>query len=211
MKVSVSYLKHNQSKEETIEKLNTTTCDFIHVDLMDGIFAGEKNYGREEILKLFQNNQKPLDMHFMIENPSLEIEQFAILNPSYMTIPKEIPDFQKYLKKIKGLGIPCGLAINPETSLDEAFPYLDEVDQVLIMSVNPGKGGQSFQEEIVQKLKLLKQYREELHLNFVISVDGGINEDTIGFVKDFVDLVVSGSYVCLSSDFEKQIVSLKKG
>lgn len=210
MKVSVSYLKSNCSKEKTLELLDCTTCDFIHVDLMDGCFAGEQNYEIEEVLKIFQNIQKPLDMHFMIQDPSIEIEQFAILNPNFMTIPVEISSVEIYLKKIKGLGIPCGLAINPDTPLETIVPYLETVDQILVMSVNPGKGGQPFQEKVLDKLKQLYSLKKEKDLSFVISIDGGINEETVSLVRPYVDMIVSGSFVCLSSDYQKQIDLLKK-
>ncbi len=209
MKVSVSYLKNKNGKKEAIEELEKSSCDFIHVDLTDGVFAGERNYEIDEVLSLFQMARKSLDMHLMVQSPEKEIEAFAILNPAFITIPIEIENVKKYIEKIHGLGIKCGLAINPDTPLAALDDYFDCVDLVLLMSVTPGYGGQKFLESTKNKLEKLIKLKKENNSNFLISVDGGINDETISMVRDLVDIAVSGSYICLSSEIEKNLKVLR--
>ena len=209
MKVSVSYLKNKNGKKEAIEELEKSSCDFIHVDLTDGVFAGERNYEIDEVLSLFQMARKSLDMHLMVQSPEKEIEAFAILNPAFITIPIEIENVKKYIEKIHGLGIKCGLAINPDTPLAALDDYFDCVDLVLLMSVTPGYGGQKFLESTKNKLEKLIKLKKENNSNFLISVDGGINDETISMVRDLVDIAVSGSYICLSSEIEKKLKVLR--
>ncbi len=209
MKVSVSYLKHQNTIENTIQKINQTSADFIHVDLMDGFFAGsEKNYD-ERLIDLLSLAKLPLDIHLMMKNPEKMIEHLAILNPDNITIHIEIENVSKYLSKIKGLGLKTGLAINPDTNRKNLFPYLKEIDIILVMSVNPGYGGQPFQENILETLKELKELKEKEGYSFEISVDGGITDKTIENVKPYVERVVSGSFICMQNDYEKQIEKLK--
>lgn len=210
MKLSVSYLKNKKGIEETLQELEKSSCDYIHVDLMDGKFAGVKNYEIESILSLFRYLKKPLDIHLMVEDPDGEIESLAILNPKYITVHGELPDVKKYISKIKGLGIRAGVAINPETNLEDLEPFLDNIDLVLVMSVPPGSGGQAFLSESVEKLKRLCEMRKDKDHYFSISVDGGINEDTYALVKPYVDIVVSGSFICMADNIEDQIALLRK-
>lgn len=209
MKVSVSYLKSNYSLEETIEKIERSSCDFIHLDLIDGVFVGEKNYTMENIIKIFNDSRKPLDIHCMINDPSEEIECFSILQPAFITVHHEIKNFDKCLKKIKGLGMKCGIALNPDTSIEEILPYLQDIDLVLVMSVYPGKGGQRFMESSIDKCMKLNVLRGEQHLDFIISIDGGINDETVDLVRPYVDMVVSGSYICMSKDYDRNIMKLR--
>ena len=204
MKVSVSYLSSNSRKEETIRKINDTQADYLHVDLMDGKFAGEKNYELDELVDLLKISNKPLDVHLMVNDPSLLIDTLIPLKPWCITIPQEIEKKEEYLKKIKDSNIRCGLAFNPDTEIDD---LVEDIDLVLVMSVNPGKGGQAFI-DVTNKLEQLKKIQK--NYSFVISVDGGINEESIDKVKDYVDMVVSGSYVCKSDNYEAQIQTLKK-
>ncbi len=208
MKISVSYLKSMASKEETIKKICETTCDYIHIDLIDGVFVGEKNYSIGEVLRLLKYVTKPLDMHLMVQNPSLEIEAFSVLRPEYITIHKEIPDLEKQITKIKAFGIKCGLAINPDTPIEDIYPYLKDIDLVLIMSVYPGLGGQEFRKKSIQKCAKLSQIKKEEKLSFLISIDGGINNKTKDYVKNYVDMLVSGSFVCMSENYEEKIQEL---
>lgn len=210
MKIAVSYLKNKNGNEKTIEKLGHTSCDYIHIDLTDGLFAGEKNYQIDTILQLFKNVQKPLDIHLMVKNPKKEVEAFAILNPAFITVHLEIEDLENNIKKIKGLGISCGIAVDKDTSIEKIYPYLKEIDLVLIMSVKAGFGGQSFQIESLEKVKALMKERKEKNLSFKIAMDGGINDKTIKDIPKDIDLVVSGSFVCLEEDYEQQIEKLKK-
>ncbi len=203
MKVSVSFLKYQNSKAETIQKISQTSADYIHVDIMDGLFVSQKNDDLDEFINLLKDCNKPLDIHLMVLNPLVYINKLKVLNPMFITIQAEILNPLVYIKQIKKANIKVGLAINPNTDISLLDNYLKYIDLVLIMSVNPGLGGQKFIEEVIPKIKKLKSK------NVLISIDGGINDETIKLVKEDVDICVSGSYICLSDNFEKQINKLR--
>ena len=204
MKVSISYLKSKEDSLTTIKKINETTGDYLHVDLMDGLFCGENNYQKEPVLALLNESTKKLDIHLMMENPLNTIVDLSILRPMRITIPCEIDNVKDCLLLLDRLGIEKGLAINPETDIVKISPYVNEIDFLLVMSVHPGKGGQTFIETTSEKLKnIRKLFHKE------ISVDGGINDHTIKMVSHYVDEVVEGSYICLSDNYEKMVKKLK--
>lgn len=205
MKVAVSFIKSKYNEKETIKFIDKTDADYLHLDIMDGKFVEHKNYTFREIEKLVQNTSKKLDVHLMCENPSKFIKDYALLNTECITFHLEaIKDPESIIEEIHSYGIKCGISIKPSTKVESLKPYLNRIEQVLVMSVEPGKGGQSFQMEAIDKINSLK----ELNLNFIINVDGGINEETISYVKN-ADMVVSGSYVCLSDDYQSQINKLR--
>lgn len=208
MKVSVSYLKSPYSNAETILKINETSCDYLHVDLMDGVFAGTNNYDQERVLNELKLSTKPLDIHLMMVDPSSVIQALAVLDPYCITIPVEILQDDYLIRLIKSYGIKCGLAINPDTPIESLSPFLKEIDLVLLMSVYPGLGGQKFLESSISKAKKIKEFQK--NNSFVLAIDGGINAETISLVGDYVDQCVSGSYVCMAGSMEKQIETLKK-
>lgn len=209
MEVSVSYLSSYYSKEKTIYLIEKTSADYIHVDLMDDGFVPAKNFTVPEVLNLLKNHEKALDIHLMTFDPIIYIDSLATLNPEYITFHIEATkDIIKTIEAIKRKNIKVGLAIKPNTEILELMPYLSFIDLVLIMSVEPGAGGQSFLPISPERLKKLKQIKEENHLNFKISMDGGLTEDTIKNVPD-LDIVVSGSYICKSKDYEARIEKLK--
>ena len=205
MKVAVSYLKSIYEKKETIQKINESSADYIHVDLIDGIFCGERNYEIQEIMEDLQDVTKPIDIHLMVNDPKEEIECLAKLKPSCITIPVEIPNVNEFITLIKSYSIPAGLSINPETSIEKILPFLSNIDVVLVMTVHPGKGGQEFMESVIPKLQEIYNLKK----NFEISIDGGINDQTVSLVSPYADRVVSGSFVCMQEDFESQIGKLK--
>ncbi len=210
MKISVSYLSSFYSKEKTIKLIESTSADYIHVDLMDGGFVPNKNFTIEEVLKLLKNHELPLDIHLMVFDPEIYIDDLKTINPEYITFHIEATkNIVKTIELIKCNNIKVGLAIKPNTNLMELMPYLSMIDLVLIMSVEPGEGGQEFIPLSVQRLSELIKIREENHLNFKIEMDGGINPDTIKTVSS-LDIAVSGSFICKSKDFEHQIELLKK-
>lgn len=209
MKISVSYLRSKYSKEETIKLIEKSSADYIHVDLMDGGFVPKKNFELSEVLMLLQHHIKPLDIHLMVFDPIIYIEDLAKLKPEYITFHVEsTKDIVKTIEQIKRNNIKVGLTIKPSTNILELMPYLCLADLVLIMSVEPGEGGQSFLPESITKLQKLIQIRQENNLNFKISMDGGIDDKTIKLVKE-LDIAVSGSYVCKSSNYEEKIASLR--
>ena len=208
MKVAVSFLSSKHTTGQTIDIINKTSADFIHVDLMDGKFVENKNIG-VRMWKYLQYCEKPLDVHFMVKNPLKYIDNLKGLNVRIVYINYN-SYFLNDLEKIRKKGYRVGLVINPWDDLELMKKYYPYVDKILVMSVVPGAGGQSFMMETIDKLKEIVKYRKEANLNFTINIDGGINEDTVKLVKKYVDDVVSGSYVCKADDPEKQIEKLKK-
>lgn len=210
MQISVSYLSSFYSKEKTIMMLESTSANYIHVDLMDGGFVPNKNFTIPEVIKLLKNHEKPLDIHLMTFDPLLYINDLAELRPEYITFHLEATkDIVKTIELIRRNYIKVGLSIRPATNILELMPYLALVDLVLLMSVEPGAGGQSFIYHIADKLQDLIRVRKENNLNFKIAMDGGLNEDTIKLVKD-LDIAIVGSYICKSNNYEERIKNLKK-
>lgn len=209
MKIAVSYLTSYYSTEKTIEKLQESESDYIHVDLMDGGFVPKKNFNIDEVLTLLKNSKKKLDIHLMTFDPIIYIEKLATLNPEFITFQIEsTKDIVKTIEVIKKHNIKVGLAISPETNLLELMPYLALIDLVLIMSVTPGEGGQSFIKDSVLRLNEIITMREVNNLHFLISMDGGINNETIKLVSN-LDIAVSGSYVCNSNNYNERIENLR--
>ena len=209
MQISVSYLSSYYSNEKTVMMLESTSADYIHVDLMDGGFVPNRNFTIDNVLKLLKNHEKPLDIHLMTFDPLIYINDLAALKPEYITFHLEATkDIVKTIELIKRDNIKVGISIKPATNILELMPYLALVDLVLLMSVEPGAGGQNFIYHIADKLKDLKKVRTENNLNFKIAMDGGLNEDTIKLVKD-LDIAVVGSYICKSNNYEERIKLLK--
>lgn len=211
MKTSISFLKSNYSFEKTLHQIDESIADYIHVDIMDGLFVKNKTPFTKKMLEELKQAKKPKDVHLMTLHLKNYIDVFSLINPEYITFsfeatanPKEIIEYIKS-KKCK-----VGIAINPFTEVEEVLPYKDDIDLVLVMSVIPGYGGQKFLPSTVQKLKKLEKIRKESSAKFKISVDGGIEESTIHKIdKESVDIIVSGSYVCMSPDYTKAIQKLK--
>lgn len=209
MKVSASFLSCKKIIL-AIKKLNITDTDYIHVDFIDGKFVVGKKIPFRKLKKISKVSSKRLDVHLMTNKLRKYIRKFALLNCEYITFHIEIEkNIEKYINMIHSYGIKCGLAINPDTDIEKLKPYLSMIDMVLVMSVAPGYGGQAFIPQTVDKVKNLKKYIVENNLKVTINIDGGINNETIKEVKPFVDMVVSGSYITNSSDFQKQIDSLR--
>lgn len=210
MKTSISFLKSNFSREETIKRISETNADMIHVDIMDGKFVSNKSLSIEECVSLLKKSKKRLDIHLMVNHPIDYLEELKELNVKYFTIHVEIKeDVRTYINLIHSYGIKAGLAINPETNINILTPYLPMIDYIIVMGVHPGAGGQKLIPECVQKVKDLKQMRKSFNYKYEISLDGGVDKSNIGRLKD-LDVVISGSYVCMSDDYQKQIDSLLK-
>lgn len=191
--VSTSFLKEG-SYSNYIEMLNNSNTDYIHFDVMDGKFIKNKNLSIKELEKYLKMSKKKNDVHLMVKNPKEYIKTLSIYNISYLTIHKEIENYKEMIKLIKSYGIKPGLAINPETDIEDVFEDLKNVSLVLLMSVHPGKSGQEFIEETTNKISVLKEEIIKKNLNVKISIDGGIKEEVLDKIKD-VDIVVSASYI----------------
>ena len=203
IKVSTSILTCNNRIQAT-EKLNKTNTDYIHIDYMDGIFVDNKEFTIEEIKTLSKISTKKLDIHIMAENPEPIIQELKDLNIEYITIHYERnKPLDKIINLIHNQGYKGGISIKPKTDPKNIIEYLEKIDLVLIMSVEPGKGGQKFIPDVLNKIKELKQN------NLIIEIDGGINDTNIEELKNIVDIVVVGSYITNSSDYNKQINNLK--
>lgn len=202
--ISVSILGINEIKEK-LEEIDNTTCDYIHIDIMDGIFVPNKvEYNNE-----YRFNKK-IDIHLMVEDVEKYIEKYKILNPTYITFHFEInQNIKKIIEKIKENNIKVGISIKPNTDINLIKPYLNMIDLVLVMSVEPGFGGQKFIENSTNKINTLKKIREENNYKYLIEVDGGINFDTIDKVNN-ADIKVVGSYITNSQNYQEKIDTLKK-
>lgn len=208
MKVSASFLSSKNIPED-LTKLNNTDVDYIHVDIMDGKFVHNKTMPFREMRHIYEYTSKRLDVHLMVEDPSKYIPLYAELNTEYITIHVEIDeDILKDLELIKSYSIKCGLAISPDTKVNELIPYLPYLDYVLVMSVYPGKGGQEFILETEEKIKEVKALLNSYNIKAVVSVDGGINDITKDKCKE-ADILVAGSYIIKSDNFQEKISSLR--
>lgn len=193
-----------------LKKLNMTDVDYIHVDYMDGKFVPNKSFSFRKLKKLYKYTAKRLDVHLMVESPEKLIRKFARLNTEYITIHVEISkNIERLLDLIHSYGIKAGISLNPETSFETVEPYLDKIDLILVMGVHPGRGGQAFIEEIGEKVQNLRAFlKKNGKEDILISVDGGMNQDTKSKVGS-ADVLVSGSYITSSKDFQEKITSLR--
>ena len=209
MKVSVSFLSSKLNTKETIKKIDNSIADYIHIDLMDGKFVKNKNFTPSKINELLKDTTKPLDVHLMVDKPLNYLDIFAYLNTEYLTFHFEaVKNPIEIINQIKKLGIKVGMSIKPNTTIKEIAPYLEHLDLVLVMSVEPGEGGQEFMTSILPKITELNNLKTKY--NFIISVDGGINDQTSILVKEAgADLLVSGSFVWNQDNYDKQINILK--
>ena len=208
MKVATSILSVKDDLKKCIDELNNTDTDYIHLDIMDGEFVENKTWHMDDLLPVLEDNNKPLDVHLMVNDVMNYINEFSFLNPSYITFHYEaVDDVNEMIDYVKKLGIKVGLAIKPSTKYEEILPYLPKLDEVLVMSVNPGMGSQEFMLSTVEKLNNLKDYKINNGLDFIINVDGGINNETVRLVSS-ADMVVSGSYI-VKNDYQTAINNLR--
>lgn len=203
MKISTSIL--NMKKEtKYLEKLENTNTDYLHLDIMDGKFVTNTS----DLYDFIKNNEpinKELDVHLMVYDVNYYIEKYSNLNPEYITIHYEIDgDINEAIKLIKSKNCKVGLSIKPNTKVDEIIDYLDKIDLVLVMSVEPGYGGQSYI-DVSDKLEQLRKLQN--NYNFVIEVDGGINDTNIKSID--TDIAVVGSFITSADNYQEQINKLK--
>ncbi|QOG11412.1 ribulose-phosphate 3-epimerase [Arcobacter sp. FWKO B] len=186
-------------------------CDLIHVDVMDGHFVPNMTIGPVVVNAVATVATKPLDIHLMVENNTFFVDLFAPLNPRYISFHiEEEKHPHRLIQKIRSLGIKPAITLNPHTPVETIEYLLEDLDMVLLMSVNPGFGGQKFIPSVLEKSKRLKDLIEKRNKNCLIEVDGGVSDKNIHELKDAgVDIVVAGSYVFGSGDYQKAIESLK--
>lgn len=207
MLVAPSILSADFSKLK--EEINSIeSCDMIHIDVMDGMFVPNISFGGCVIKSIRNCTKKPFDTHLMINEPIRYIKDFYEAGSDYITIHLEAcSDALETIKEIKKY-CKAGISIKPKTDILDIVKYLDIVDLVLIMTVEPGFGGQSFMPDMVSKIDFLREYKNKNNSSFIISVDGGISDKTIAKVKN-ADMVVAGSYVFKGENRKERIDSLK--
>lgn len=186
-------------------------CDLVHVDVMDGHFVPNMTIGPVVVEPVAKVASKPLDIHLMVENNTFFVDLFAPCKPLYISFHIESEKHpHRLIQKIRSYGIKPAIVLNPHSRPQEIEYLLEDLDMVLLMSVNPGFGGQKFIPSVVEKAKELKELINKRNPNCLIEVDGGVNDKNIEILKNAdVDIVVAGSYVFGSDDYEKAIKSLK--
>jgi ribulose-phosphate 3-epimerase len=186
-------------------------ADWIHIDVMDGLFVPNITYGSIIVKTCRKLTDLPLDVHLMIEKPENHIEEFAKSGADYISVHAETcPHLHRVVQQIKEHNVKAGVALNPSTDPDVLKWVLEELDFVLVMSVNPGFGGQKFIENSLEKIKVIKKMIADKNLETKIQVDGGVNAKTI---KDIslagADVFVAGSAIFGKDDYKKEIDQLK--
>lgn len=191
-----------------IQAITQAGADWVHVDVMDGHFVNNITIGVPVVSSIKKFCKIPLDVHLMIENPEKYAEAFIKAGADYLTIHVESSkDPEALLKKIRSLGAKPGITLKPKTSLDTILPFLPYCDLVLVMTVEPGFGGQAFMVDQVSKVDQLRQYIDQNQLSVLIEVDGGVNKETAKQLKN-ADVLVSGSFI-FSQDYKAAINLLK--
>ncbi|MDK2090309.1 ribulose-phosphate 3-epimerase [Aliarcobacter butzleri] len=194
-----------------IKAICDADCDLVHVDVMDGHFVPNMTIGPVVVEPVAKVASKPLDIHLMVENNTFFVDLFAPCKPLYISFHIESEKHpHRLIQKIRSYGIKPAIVLNPHSRPQEIEYLLEDLDMVLLMSVNPGFGGQKFIPSVVEKAKELKELINKRNPNCLIEVDGGVNDKNIEILKNAgVDIVVAGSYVFGSDDYEKAIKSLK--
>ena len=193
MMVSASILSIKDNLELSIKELSKTPIDFIHLDIMDGKFVSNTTYSIDDARKIIDNSKK-LDVHLMVNDIEKYVLDFSTLNPEFITFHYEATsNIKYYIDFIKSLSIKVGIAINPETDVKVLDEYLKDIDLVLIMSVKPGAGGQKFIPSSIDKVKYLMETKKNNNYSYLVSIDGGVNSDTIKDIN--TDIVVVGSFL----------------
>ena len=214
IKISPSILSADFSQlSNEIKRLEEGGADMIHVDVMDGHFVPNLTIGPPVIKSLKKHSSILFDVHLMISPVHEYIEAYSDAGADIITIhPEATKDLKSSILKIKELNKKAGVSLNPETKIDIILSILDEIDLVLIMSVNPGFGGQKFMPEVLNKIKELRKIQKEKNLNFDIEIDGGINfENSKAAIEAGANILVSGTTIFKSNngDIRKNIELLK--
>ena len=205
IQLAPSILSADFSKlEEDVKAIERGGAHLIHVDVMDGHFVPNISFGASVIKSLLGKTDVPFDVHLMIEDPDKYLEDFLTPNTEYITVHQEAcVHLHRTIQHIKDKGVKAGVSLNPATPLETLDYILQDVDMVLLMSVNPGFGGQSLIPQVLDKVRELARIKKERNLDFLIEIDGGVKLDNVKEVVDAgVEIVVAGSAVFKADDIE---------
>ncbi len=190
--------------ERDIHDLEKNHADWVHVDIMDGIFVPNISIGIPVVAALRKVTDLPLDVHLMIDRPIRYVEEFVKAGADYLTIHVEADQPQNTLEaldKIKALGCKAGIVLKPKTPVEAAIPYLEKCDMILVMTVEPGFGGQKFMADMMPKVQQLKEWMEDINPDCHIEVDGGVDANTCALCKESgADVLVAGSAYFKATD-----------
>ncbi len=197
--------------EKELRAIDTAGADLIHLDVMDGHFVPNLTFGFPIVERISQITQLPLDMHLMVTNPQDYIQLAAKTGIKYLSFHQETAfHIHRIISQIKEAGIKAGVALNPATPVQTLLPVLPDLDFILLMSVNPGFGGQSFLPLVIDKIKELDLLRKNKNLDFEIEIDGGVtNNNAQSLWHAGADILVAGSYIFKSLNYADSIRSLK--
>lgn len=195
---------------EEVKKVEELGVQWLHLDIMDGHFVPNISFGPDVIKALRPNSKLVFDVHLMIKKVETYFQKYIDAGADYLTFHFEATkDIASLIKKIKATGTKVGISLKPATPASVLKPYLKDLDLILVMTVEPGFGGQSFMSDMVPKIKELKDLKEQNNYNYLISVDGGINGDTSKIVSETgADVVVAGTYLFKSPDIKERIEAL---
>jgi ribulose-phosphate 3-epimerase len=213
MKIAPSILSANFAElGKEIKDVENGGADYIHIDVMDGHFVPNITMGPMVVKAIRPLTELPLDVHLMIENADQYIEAFADAGADYITVHVEAaPHLHRTIQLIKSKGVKAGVVLNPATPADWIKPILQDIDMVLLMTVNPGFGGQSFIPSVVPKIKQIRNWADEVNPSLEIEVDGGINPETAAICAEAgADVFVAGSAIYNQADRGAAIEKLRK-
>ena len=198
--------------QRDIEMINNSQADWFHIDIMDGVFVPNISFGMPVLEAIAKQEKKTIDVHLMIVDPDRYIKTFADLGANYLTVHYEAcPHLHRTIQAIKAEGMKAGVVLNPHTSVDLLEDVINDLDMVLLMSVNPGFGGQSFIENTYEKVRKLKALITRKGSNALIEIDGGVtNKNAKQLVEAGADALVAGSFVFKSENPTQTIADLKQ-
>jgi len=199
---------NSKDRINSVLKLNRTNTSYVHIDVMDGKFVSDTQFSLNEITAVNRVSKYPMDVHLMVNDPISYIVKLRNMNISYITFHLEIrKNKDKIIKLIKDMGYKVGISIKPGTDIEKLRPYLDDIDMILVMSVEPGCGGQKFIDSTLDRVKEVKKLIKESKRDIKIEVDGGINGENISKLSD-VDIAVVGTYIINSNNYYDVIEKL---